>query len=102
MATVAPIILNRRRDVLSDFLGANAVSAGSATAYEPERFIDERLLERMLGSGVIVETTPGRYYVDIPTYDADNRSRRRRVALVMVVLVAAAAVTIYLTNASRF
>lgn len=91
MATTAAVVAKRRRDILSHFLSANAVSAASAAAYEPRRAIDRRQFARLLDKGVIVEAKPGRYYVDAPAYDSWNRSARRKVGLVLAALIAVAA-----------
>jgi hypothetical protein len=41
------------------------------------------MLARLVRRGVIVETAPDRYYIDIPAYDRWRRGLRRRVALLM-------------------
>ena len=51
------------------------------------------MLARLVRRGVIVETAPDTYYLDVPAYDEWRRTRRRRVAFAMggVAVVAAIA-----------
>lgn len=92
MATAAAaIVAKRRRDILSHFLTANAVSADGAVAYQPERRVDRRQFGHLLDAGVIVEAGPGSYFVDVPAYDSWNRSRRRKVGLILGGVIAAGA-----------
>jgi len=51
------------------------------------------VLARLVRRGVIVETAPDTYYLDVPAYDEWRRTRRRRVAFAMggVAVVAAIA-----------
>ena len=93
MATAAAaVIAKARRDVISHFMGANAVSAESAVAYEPGRRIRQRQFERLCDAGVIRPVGNGKYWIDAPRYDEWSRSRRRRVGLVVgaVTLIGAA------------
>ncbi len=88
--TAATIIAKRRRDIVSHFLSANAVSAESAAVYEPERAVDRRQLAILIRKGIVVEAGDGRYYVDVPVFDHWNRSIRRKVGLALLALVAVA------------
>jgi hypothetical protein len=60
----------------------NAVSPESAVHYVPDRHLQRRLLARLVRRGVIVETGPDRYFIDIPAYDRWRRGLRRRVAII--------------------
>jgi hypothetical protein len=60
----------------------NAVSADSAVYYVPDRALQRRMLARLIRRGVIVETGPDRYYLDVPAYDRWRRGLRRRIALI--------------------
>ena len=40
------------------------------------------MLARLVRRGVIIETAPDRYYLDVPAYDRWRRGLRRRVALI--------------------
>lgn len=84
MATAAAaIVAKAQRDVASHFMQRNAVSAEAAVSWEPDRRIQRRMLGRLVRRGVIVETAPDTYYLDLPTYDSWRRSRRKRAAVLM-------------------
>ena len=97
MATAAAaVIAKARRDVVSHFMSANAVSAESAVAYEPGRRIRQRQFERLCDAEVIRATGDGRYWIDAPRYDEWSRSRRKRVGLAIgaVAIIGALVATI--------
>ena len=81
MATAAVAVAIRR--VISHFMSNNAVSSGQAVYFVPDRRLQRRLLARLVRRGVIVETAPDTYYLDIPAYDRWRRGLRRRVALLV-------------------
>lgn len=93
MATAAAAVLAKaRRDVASHFMSANAVSPERAVGFEPARFVQGRVFERMKASSVLIEAKPGRWYMDVPRYDELNRARWRRAGIAMpaVVVIGAA------------
>ena len=90
--TAAAVMAKARRDVVSHFMAANAVSAESAVAYEPGRRIRQRQFERLCDAGVIRAASEGRFWVDAPRYDEWSRSRRRRVGIAVGTVVAIGAV----------
>jgi hypothetical protein len=61
----------------------NAVSPETAVHFTPDRPLQQRMLARLVRRGVIVETAPDRYYLDVPEYDRWRRRLRRRLALLM-------------------
>ena len=81
MATAAVAVALRR--VISHLMSNNAVSPESAVYFTPDRPLQRRMLARLVRRGVIVETAPDRYYLDVPAYDRWRRGLRRRLALVM-------------------
>ena len=81
MATAAVAVAMRK--VTSHLMSNNAVSPAGAVAFIPDRYLQRRMLARLVRRGVIVETAPDRYYIDIPAYDRWRRGLRRRVALLM-------------------
>ena len=84
MATAAAAAVARaRREVTSHLMQASAVSAGSAVRYVPDRRLQRRVLARFVSRGVVVETTPDTYYLDLPAYDDWRRSMRRRAAVLL-------------------
>ena len=97
MATSAAAIMAKaRRDVISHFMRADAVSEANAVAYQPGRNIRLRQFERLRSAGVIRTAGIDKYWIDAPRYDEWSRSRRRRVGLAMgaVALVGAVAALI--------
>ena len=80
MASAAVAVALRR--VTSHLMSNNAVSADSAVSYVPDRHIQRRVLARLVRRGVIVETAPDTYYLDVPAYDRWRRGLRRRIALI--------------------
>jgi hypothetical protein len=94
MATAAAaVVAKARRDVVSHFMQANAVSAD---IWIPDRPLQQRALARFIHRGVIVETGKDTYYLDVPEYDRWSRSRRRRLAFAVlaVSLIGAAVATL--------
>ena len=90
--TAAAVMAKARREVVSHFMAANAVSAESAVTYEPGRHIRQQQFERMCDAGVLRATGDGRYWIDAPRYDEWSRSRRRWVILAIAALLLIAAV----------
>lgn len=94
MATAAAAVVARARiNVLSHFMRSNAVSAAQAVKWVPERRLEQRILRRLVERGVLVETAPETYYLDVPVYDRWKSSRRRRAAILIsaVAIIGAAA-----------
>jgi hypothetical protein len=91
-SAAAAVVAKARRDVISHFMQANAVSRDSAATWVPNRPLQQRMLERFLDRGVIVETGKDAYYLDLPEYDRWRRSIRRRLAFVVLGVSIAAAV----------
>jgi hypothetical protein len=82
MATAAAAVGAAMRRVISHLMSADAVSPESAVYFVPDRRLQRRMIARLIRRGVIVETKPETYYIDIPVYDRWRRSLRRRVALI--------------------
>ena len=86
MGGAAAVVARARRNVISHFMSCNAVSAEKAVSFTPRRAIERRMLDRYVRAGVIVPVAKGGYYVDVPSYDAQNGARRQRIGLVMTAL----------------
>ena len=97
MATAA-IIAKARRDVISHFMRADAVSEVNAITYQPERNIQLRHFERLRTNGVIRNTANNKYWIDVPRYDQWSSSRRSRVRLAVSALAVIGAVAAMLTT----
>ena len=80
MASAAVAVALRR--VTSHLMSSNAVSPEMAVHFVPDRHLQRRMLARLVRRGVVVETAPDRYYLDVPAYDEWRRSLRRRIALI--------------------
>jgi hypothetical protein len=90
MATAAAAVISKaRRDVISHFMQANAVSSESASTWVPDRPLQQRMLARFINSSVIVETGKDTYYLDVPEYDRWRRSMRKRAAFALLVVAIA-------------
>lgn len=84
MATAAAAVVARaRREIVSHMMQHNAVSPANAVRWIPDRRIQQRMLDRFVRRGVIVETAEDTYYLDLPAYDEWARSRRRRAAFAL-------------------
>ena len=83
MATAAAAVGAAIRRVTSHLMSNNAVSPESAVYFAPDRRLQRRVLARLIRRGVIVQTRPDTYYVDIPAYDEWRRNMRRRAALLV-------------------
>ena len=92
MATAAAAVAVAMRKVTSHLMSNNAVSADSAVYYVPDRHLRRRVLARLVRRGVIVETAPDTYYLDVPAFDEWRSTRHRRVALAIGGVAAIAAI----------
>lgn len=86
MGAAAAIVARARRNVISHFMSANAVSAETAVGFTPRRAVERRMLDRFIRAGVVVRAPGGGYFVDVPTYDSTANNRRRKVGLAMAIL----------------
>lgn len=85
MATAAAAaVAAARRQALAYFFAHNAVTPDLAQPYAPDRRLQRRQFERLQAAGVIREAKPGRYYVDIPAWQAWQGGMKRRVAIVLL------------------
>lgn len=94
MAGPAAIVARARRRVISYFMTQNAVSPDKAIAFVSPRRIEQRMFDRFVAAKVLVWAEGGRYYLDVPAWDAYARRRRQRVGLFMGALAAAGAAAV--------
>ena len=80
MASAAVAVALRR--VVSHLMANNAVSPEESVHYIPDRPLQRRMLARLIRRGVVVETGPDRYFLDVPAYDRWRRGLRRRIAMI--------------------
>src|SRR5690349_11180925 len=91
----AAVIAKARRDIVSHFMTADAISRDKAVGYEPDRRVRRRQFERMVDAGVLHEAEPGRYWIDVPRFDEWSRSRRKRIGIAVIgASLAAAAIAL--------
>lgn len=83
MATAAAAVGAAMRRVASYLMSNNAVGPDSAVYFVPDRHLQRRVLARLVRRGVVVETAPDTYYLDVPAYDEWRRGLRRRIALIL-------------------
>lgn len=97
MATsaAAAAVAQARRRLQHEFFHADAVRPDRAIAFEPGRLAERRMFERWQRSGVIREVSPGRYWLDVVTYDVEviGRFKRQRAVLLGMIVVLAAITT---------
>ncbi|MBY0519128.1 MAG: hypothetical protein K2P79_01745 [Sphingomonas sp.] len=102
MATAAAaVVAKARRDVISHFMAANAVSPELAVPFATDRRIERRAFDRFAAAKVLLPTPDGRYYLDVPTWDAYSKQQRRRIAILLVGLVLATVVAVVAVAVSR-
>ena len=87
-AAAAAASQRRQRKIVAAFAGAGAVDAAHARTPE-ELGVRDRLhaLRHLQDHGVLHRAADGRYWVDLPAWQA-LRQRRRRLALAIAVLAA--------------
>jgi len=85
MASGAAAVARARRRVISHFMQNNAVSPDTAILVVPDRPLEERALQRLVGYGVLVETTKHTYYLDVRAYDRWRNERRKRAIIALLI-----------------
>jgi uncharacterized protein YcgI (DUF1989 family) len=88
MATAAAVVLMKERRLVEAFVAAGATSPQRARAVEALGVDPDGLaLRRLRDRAVIREVPPGRFYLDLESWQALRRKRRRTLLLLLVVLV---------------
>src|SRR5436190_591624 len=85
MAVPAIVVAERR--VVRALRYSGATTSAAASPLENLRWMEERALRRLVGSGSIREAEPGRYYVDESTYAAFRGHRRMRALVTLAALI---------------
>ncbi|WP_375392453.1 hypothetical protein [uncultured Sphingomonas sp.] len=89
-AAVAVLVAKARRRIIRRFDEAGAHSAPTAIAFTPrDRLIDRRMFARLQRDGALVESAPGRFYLDAEGLDRFRSAQRRRVGGVLALAAAA-------------
>jgi hypothetical protein len=90
------IILMKERHVAEAFERAGITSAEKARAPE-ELGVGMHGIgwRRLVNRAIVRETSPGKWYLDMPSWVATRRLRRRRSLVLFVLVIAAAAFIIF-------
>ena len=89
MATAAAALTARaRRQIQHHFFAADAVRPDRALPFEPANNFERRQFKMMRRLGIILEPTPGKYWLDVVAYDVELRRRHRIVRTVLLVIIA--------------
>ncbi len=87
-----------RRRLIAHFKDKGATGADAAVAYAPERGIERRLLEQLVRKGVLHQTKPGIYWMDITALGLWTKARRRRAGALVGAAVALGAAIGFLAS----
>ena len=93
-AAVAAVIIRKEKDLVAHFRTSGAQSAESARTASELGVDDSFVWRRLLARAVIREARPGAYYLDEPSWEALNRSRRRMAIVVVVITLLLALVLV--------
>lgn len=91
MGAAVAILLIKERQVVDAFARAGATSA--ATAVHPSDLsVDLAGVagRRLIDRAVLREASAGRYYLDVPSWEAARRQRRRVLSVILLLLALAA------------
>ena len=75
-----PVKVKIRDRIANQLVSRNAISPDSAVAFQPKGRFEHWLFARRRKSGAIVETAPGRYYLDVAAYHAQFSAWERSAA----------------------
>jgi len=100
-SAAAAAVARARREIQHHFFSHDAVRPDRAVPFEPSRHIERRQFERMRNRGIIHESTPGLYWLDVVAYDTDLRERFTRVRTALLVVVLALMVGLVVALVAR-
>ena len=83
--SVIAVIIGKERRMVGRLVAAGATSKEKAMTLEDVGLHRGVILHRLRQRAVIREATPGRYYVDVESWDAVRRMRRRAASVVGIV-----------------
>jgi len=97
MATAAAALIARaRREIQHHFFAADAVRPDRAVAFDPDSGMEQRQFQRMRGLGIIRETQPGLFWLDVVAYDMELRRRHRVQRGALLAIIAALVIALLL------
>lgn len=95
MGAAAAVIIIRERRLVEAFSAAAATSPETARSVESLGVdSDSNSLRRLQNRAVIREGAPGRYYLDVPSWEALRRMRRRMAFVLFILVIAALAAVV--------
>lgn len=100
MATAAIAAAAVYRKHLRAFRNSGAVDQFHARTLAELELRDSRIFRSLLRRGEVVETAPGRYYLDLERV-AERAARARKAALILLAVLAAGLATLYLWQPLR-
>ncbi len=80
------MIAIRIRRIISFFEQHNATAPERAISPEEISRLGQRLMQRLINSGVLIEAKPGRYYLSYEKLAEYNTARRKRILIVLAIL----------------
>jgi hypothetical protein len=93
------LVIAKQGRYLRRFSTARALAASSAKTLQELRLRDSKSFQRLVRRGVFVETTPGRYYLELGRAAAFKRHRRTQALFVLgfplIIASIATAVTLF-------
>jgi hypothetical protein len=92
--TAAALIARARREIQHHFFSEDAVRPDRAIGFEPANEFQQRQFDRMVRREVIRQTSQGRYWLDVVSYDVDLRARHKRVKIALLAIIVALLVVI--------
>jgi hypothetical protein len=103
MASAAPVAaaaVRARKRVLGAFRDAGATTSERAIGFQPQRRMEEKYFDSLVGFGAIVATDKGTFWLDEAKAAQHTARRRKRAAIIMGSVLAAGAAVIGITLSS--
>ena len=97
-SVAAIVILRKQEDLIQHFRSAGATSTATAKTIA-ELGVDTRLVwHGMVRRAVVREASPGRFYLDEPSWEAMVSRRRIRVRIALAVLAVLVVIVLFRTS----
>jgi hypothetical protein len=92
MATaVTALIARARRDIQHHFFSSDAVRPERSVPFVANNRIEQRQFEQMCAKGIIRESSPGKFWLDVVEYDDEVRRRMAKLRIALLLSVGALA-----------
>jgi hypothetical protein len=90
------LIAIKMRKIIDRFKEHGAVTPERSLPLETIGVSKRLLLRRLIRRGVIIEATPGRYYLNEENLTIFNQNRRAKAGIVLLLIIVALAIYIFL------